>query len=100
MQRTSRISSSSWPTAVRIRIEAGSVSPTARSTGETGTILVQALFPNPDGILRPGLYAKVRAADGNRSRRAPRAGARGAGDPGHVSGRGRRRRTTRSRYAR
>jgi membrane fusion protein (multidrug efflux system) len=23
---------------------------------------VQALFPNPDGMLRPGLYAKVRAA--------------------------------------
>jgi membrane fusion protein (multidrug efflux system) len=29
---------------------------------ETGTIRVQALFPNPDSILRPGLYAKVRAA--------------------------------------
>jgi membrane fusion protein (multidrug efflux system) len=28
----------------------------------TGTILVQALFPNPDAVLRPGLYAKVRAA--------------------------------------
>jgi membrane fusion protein (multidrug efflux system) len=28
---------------------------------QTGTIMVQALFPNPDGILRPGLYAKVRA---------------------------------------
>jgi membrane fusion protein (multidrug efflux system) len=28
----------------------------------TGTILVQALFPNPDGLLRPGQYAKVRAA--------------------------------------
>ena len=27
---------------------------------ETGTIQIQALFPNPDGILRPGLYAKVR----------------------------------------
>jgi membrane fusion protein (multidrug efflux system) len=27
----------------------------------TGTIQVQALFPNPDGLLRPGLYAKVRA---------------------------------------
>jgi membrane fusion protein (multidrug efflux system) len=26
----------------------------------TGTVLVQALFPNPDGKLRPGLYAKVR----------------------------------------
>jgi membrane fusion protein (multidrug efflux system) len=29
---------------------------------QTGTILVQALFPNPEAILRPGLYAKVRAA--------------------------------------
>jgi membrane fusion protein (multidrug efflux system) len=29
---------------------------------ETGTIRIQALFPNPDGILRPGLYAKIRAA--------------------------------------
>ena len=28
---------------------------------QTGTILMQALFPNPDAILRPGLYAKVRA---------------------------------------
>ena len=28
---------------------------------QTGTILVQALFPNPDAFLRPGLYAKVRA---------------------------------------
>src|SRR2546422_4925735 len=28
---------------------------------QTGTILVQALFPNPDTVLRPGLYAKVRA---------------------------------------
>jgi membrane fusion protein (multidrug efflux system) len=27
----------------------------------TGTIQVQALFPNPDALLRPGLYAKVRA---------------------------------------
>jgi membrane fusion protein (multidrug efflux system) len=29
---------------------------------ETGTIQIQALFPNPDSVLRPGLYAKVRAA--------------------------------------
>jgi membrane fusion protein, multidrug efflux system len=28
----------------------------------TGTIQIQALFPNPDGILRPGLYAKLRTA--------------------------------------
>jgi len=27
----------------------------------TGTIQIQALFPNPDGILRPGLYTKLRA---------------------------------------
>jgi RND family efflux transporter MFP subunit len=29
---------------------------------QTGTIEVQATFPNPDNFLRPGLYAKVRAA--------------------------------------
>ena len=28
---------------------------------QTGTIQTQALFPNPDDLLRPGLYAKVRA---------------------------------------
>jgi membrane fusion protein (multidrug efflux system) len=28
---------------------------------ETGTILVEAAFPNPDGLVRPGQYAKVRA---------------------------------------
>jgi len=29
---------------------------------QTGTILIQGLFPNPDDILRPGLYAKIRVA--------------------------------------
>jgi membrane fusion protein (multidrug efflux system) len=28
---------------------------------ETGTIKVQGVFPNPESILRPGLYAKIRA---------------------------------------
>jgi RND family efflux transporter MFP subunit len=28
----------------------------------TGTITVQSLFPNPDNILRPGQYAKIRVA--------------------------------------
>src|SRR4029077_18017184 len=28
---------------------------------QTGTILVQALFSNPDRLLRPGIYANVRA---------------------------------------
>jgi RND family efflux transporter MFP subunit len=31
---------------------------------QTGTIKVQATFPNPGNILRPGLYAKIRAATG------------------------------------
>jgi membrane fusion protein (multidrug efflux system) len=31
---------------------------------QTGTIEVQATFPNPDNTLRPGLYAKIRAATG------------------------------------
>jgi RND family efflux transporter MFP subunit len=29
---------------------------------QTGTIQIQGVFPNPDDILRPGLYAKVRVA--------------------------------------
>jgi membrane fusion protein (multidrug efflux system) len=29
--------------------------------GNTGTLLVAGLFPNPDNVLRPGLYAHVRA---------------------------------------
>jgi membrane fusion protein (multidrug efflux system) len=29
---------------------------------QTGTIKIQAIFPNPDNTLRPGLYAKLRAA--------------------------------------
>ena len=29
---------------------------------QTGTIKIQGIFPNPDAILRPGLYAKIRAA--------------------------------------
>jgi len=28
---------------------------------KTGAILVQGVFANPDGVLRPGLYARVRA---------------------------------------
>jgi RND family efflux transporter MFP subunit len=28
---------------------------------QTGTIIVQALFPNPERLLRPGMYARVRA---------------------------------------
>jgi RND family efflux transporter MFP subunit len=31
---------------------------------QTGTIKVEGTFPNPDNILRPGLYAKIRAATG------------------------------------
>jgi RND family efflux transporter MFP subunit len=31
-------------------------------SAQTGTIVVQAAFPNPGNVLRPGQYAKVRAA--------------------------------------
>ena len=27
----------------------------------TGALLVQSAFPNPDGLLRPGLFARIRA---------------------------------------
>src|ERR1700683_5519463 len=33
---------------------------------QTGTIEVQGLFPNPEALLRPGQYAKVRAANQTR----------------------------------
>ena len=29
---------------------------------KTGTIRIAALFPNPGNVMRPGLYAKIRAA--------------------------------------
>jgi RND family efflux transporter MFP subunit len=29
---------------------------------QTGTIKIQGIFPNPDDVLRPGLYAKIRSA--------------------------------------
>jgi membrane fusion protein (multidrug efflux system) len=31
---------------------------------QTGSIIIQGYFPNPDGLLRPGLYARVRAVTG------------------------------------
>jgi len=33
----------------------------------TGTLQVEASFPNPDGLLRPGLFARVRAATEQRT---------------------------------
>ena len=29
---------------------------------QTGTIMIQAMFPNPEGLVRPGQFARVRAA--------------------------------------
>ena len=39
----------------------------------TGAILLQASFPNPEGLLRPGQFAKVKVRVGNRQGRHPRA---------------------------
>ena len=40
----------------------GTVSVVGREVDpRTGTITLEALFPNPDNVLRPGGYAKVRA---------------------------------------
>ncbi len=33
---------------------------------QTGTIQIQAIFPNPEDLLRPGMYAKIRAQIGVR----------------------------------
>jgi membrane fusion protein (multidrug efflux system) len=48
----------------------------------TGTIEVQALFPNPNSLLRPGQFAKVRAAT-DRAEGASGAAARGDRPAGH-----------------
>jgi len=41
---------------------AGRVTSTGRAVSEsTGTIIVQGVFPNPERLLRPGQFAKVRA---------------------------------------
>ena len=43
--------------------ERGTVSVANREVdGQTGTMMIVNLFPNPRGLLRPGQYAKVRAA--------------------------------------
>ena len=47
-----------YPYQVRRVIVNRQVDPT------TGTLLIQALFPNPGNILRPGLFAKVRVRTG------------------------------------
>ncbi len=58
----------SAPRNLQLILADGSVYPRAGSIGAvdnaidptTGTLTVEALFPNPDGVLRPGQYAKVR----------------------------------------
>ncbi|MGH7104878.1 MAG: efflux RND transporter periplasmic adaptor subunit [Acetobacteraceae bacterium] len=57
----------SSPRNLQLILADGSVYPRAGSIGAidnaidptTGTLTVEALFPNPDGVLRPGQYAKV-----------------------------------------
>ena len=44
----------------------------------TGTILIEAAFPNPEGIVRPGQYARIRAAVDVKRGRDSRPPARGA----------------------
>ena len=58
---------------------------------QTGTIKIQGIFPNPDNILRPGLYAKIRSATDVAKDALLVPQARGARDPGTVPGRGGRR---------
>ena len=55
---------------------------------DTGTIKLQALFPNPDDVLRPGLYAKLRSAVETQQSALPGAPKRGSRNPGTVPGRG------------
>ena len=59
----------------------------------TGTIQLQALVPNPDGVLRPGQYGRVRIRAAGRGQRRARGSGEGAHlRAGYVLGRRRRRR--------
>ena len=58
---------------------------------ETGTILLEAAFPNPDGIVRPGQYARVRAAVETKKGAILVPAARGHGAAGDLQRRRRRR---------
>ena len=86
-------SSSSSPTASCIPSQGTLVFVDRNVDPATGTILLEAAFPNPGGIVRPGQYARVRAAVDLQAGRDPRAAARGLGDAGHLQrrrGQGRR----------
>ena len=49
---------------------------------KTGTIVFEALFPNPEKLLRPGQFGRVRAVVEERAECHPRPAARRPGDPG------------------
>jgi membrane fusion protein, multidrug efflux system len=55
------IDGSIYPHHVRRVIVNRQIDPT------TGTLLIQALFPNPENILRPGMFSKVRVRSGDQS---------------------------------
>ena len=59
---------------------------------QTGTIMMQAIFPNPENILRPGMYAKVRAQTDVAAQRAARSSDRRLFDSRTIRGCGSRRR--------
>ena len=65
---------------------------------KTGTFAVVTEFPNPEGLLRPGQFARVRGAARDGQGRDPDPEAGGAGRPGHEK-RARRRRRQRGRAA-
>ena len=84
------------PTEASTRTRASSSPSNRQVDASTGTIQLQALFPNPDGLLRPGQYG----ARAHPSRRRGQGGAGRAREgahlrAGHVLARRRRRRTTR-----
>ena len=49
---------------------------------KTGTLRVRAEFPNPEKLLRPGMFARIKVDLGVRARQHPGAGARGGGTAG------------------
>ena len=65
----------------------------------TGTIMVEAAFPNPDFMVRPGQYGRIRATASVKQGAILVPQRAVSGDAGGLQRRDRRRRTTRSRRA-
>ena len=73
-----RRSTSAWPTRRASRTRASSTTPTPSVDPASGTVLARGVFDNPDRVIVPGLFVRVRVALEEQARRParPRGGAR------------------------